>query len=65
VLYDDISLIHLRTFARQNQMIDAVPVVSSYHVYRLVIGILRVTHKGLFHLSYDAGKNRIDQDQAQ
>ena len=65
VLHDDVPLINLRTSTRQNQTIDGVPVVLPYHVYRLVICTLRVTNKDTFHLSNDARKSSIDQDQAQ
>ena len=65
VLHDDVPLINLRTSTRQNQTIDGVPVVLPYHVYRLVICTLRVTNKDTFHLSNDACKSSIDQDEAQ
>ena len=65
VLHDDVSLTNLRTSARQNQTIDGVPVLLPYHVYRLVICILRVTNKDTFHLSNDACKSRSDENQAQ
>ena len=65
VLHDHVSLINLRTSARQNQTIDGVPVLLPYHVYRLVICILCVTNKDTFHLSNDACKSRTDENQAQ
>ena len=65
VLHDDISLTNLCTSTRQNQTIDAVPVLLSYHVYRLLICLLRVTNKDAFHLSNDARKSRIGHNQAQ
>jgi len=65
VLHDDVSLINLRTSPRQNQTIDGIPVVLPDHVYRLVICTLRVTNKDTFHLSNDACKSSIDQDEAQ
>jgi hypothetical protein len=65
VLHDDISPTNLRTSTSQNQTIDGVPVLLPDHVYRLVIGILRVTNKDPFHLSNDACHSSIDQDQAQ
>ena len=65
VLYDDVSLTNLRTSTRQNQTIDGIPILLPYHVYRLVICILRVTNKDAFHLSNDARKSRIGQNQAQ
>jgi hypothetical protein len=64
-LHDDVSLTNLRTSTGQNQTIDGVPVLLPDHVYRSVIGILRVTNKDTFHLSNDACKSSIDQAQAQ
>jgi hypothetical protein len=63
VLHDHVSLTNLRTSARQNQSIDSVPVVLPDHVYRSVIGVLRITNKDTFHLSNDACQSSIDQDQ--
>ena len=64
-LYDDVSLTNLRTSTRQNQTIDGIPILLPYHIYRLVICILRVTNKNTFHLSNDACKSSIDENQAQ
>ena len=65
LLHDDLSLTNLRTPTRHNQTIDGVPILLPDHVYRLVIGIPRVTNKDTFHLSNDACQSSVDQDQAQ
>ena len=65
MLHDDVPPTNLRTSPRRNQTIDGVPVLLPDHVYRLIIGVLRITNKDTFHLSNDTGKSSIDKDQAQ